>query len=89
MQAEVASAEELAAALAQQEQALTACRERTASLRLAHEEQQRRLVSGQTLAAAFGVPKSAVSFKGGETSKTKRLLVRGVTAAGVKAVVEG
>ena len=53
MQAEVASAEEFAAALAQQEQALTACRERTASLRLAHEEQQRRLVSGQTLAAAF------------------------------------
>ena len=44
---------------------------------------------GETLAAAFGVPKSAVSFKGGETSKTKRLLVRGVTAAGVKAVVEG
>ena len=43
----------------------------------------------ETLAAAFGVPKSAVSFKGGETSKTKRLLVRGVTAAGVKAVVEG
>ena len=43
----------------------------------------------ETFAAAFGVPKSAVSFKGGETSKTKRLLVRGVTAAGVKAVVEG
>ena len=43
----------------------------------------------ETLAAAFGVPKSAVSCKGGETSKTKRLLVRGVTAAGVKAVVEG
>lgn len=43
----------------------------------------------ETLAVAFGVPKSAVSFKGGETSKTKRLLVRGVTAAGVKAVVEG
>ena len=43
----------------------------------------------ETLASAFGVLKSAVSFKGGETSKTKRLLVRGVTAAGVKAVVEG
>lgn len=43
----------------------------------------------ETLAAVFGVSKSAVSFKGGETSKTKRLLVRGVTAAGVKAVVEG
>ena len=52
-QAEVASAEELAAVFAQREQALTACRERTTSLRLAHEERQRRLVSGQTLAAVF------------------------------------
>ena len=33
------------------------------------------------LADAFGLPKSAVVFKGGETSKTKRLLLRGVTAA--------
>ena len=43
----------------------------------------------ETLADAFGLPKSSVVFKSGETSKTKRLLVRGVTAAGVKAVVEG
>ena len=35
----------------------------------------------ETLADAFGLPKSAVVFKGGETSKTKRLLLRGVTAA--------
>lgn len=41
----------------------------------------------ETLADAFGVAKSAVVFKGGETSKTKRLLVRGVSAAAVRAVV--
>ena len=35
----------------------------------------------ETLADALGVPKSRVSFKSGETSKTKRLLVRGMTAA--------
>ena len=34
----------------------------------------------ETLADAFGVSKSSVVFKGGETSKTKRLLLRGVTA---------
>ena len=33
----------------------------------------------EVLADAFGLPKSAVVFKGGETSKTKRLLLRGVT----------
>ena len=43
----------------------------------------------ETLADAFDVAKSAVVFKGGETSKTKRLLVKGVTVAQVKAVVEG
>ena len=43
----------------------------------------------ETLADAFDVAKSAVVFKGGETSKTKRLLVKGVTAAQVKSVVEG
>ena len=32
----------------------------------------------EVLADAFGLPKSAVAFKGGETSKTKRLLLRGV-----------
>ena len=35
----------------------------------------------ETLADAFGLPKSAVVFKGGETSKTKRLLLRGLSAA--------
>lgn len=43
----------------------------------------------ETLADAFDLAKSAVVFKGGETSKTKRLLLMGVTAAQVKAVVEG
>ena len=38
----------------------------------------------EVLADAFGLPKSAVVFKGGETSKTKRLLLRGVTAAQMK-----
>ena len=35
----------------------------------------------EVLADAFGLPKSAVVFKGGDTSKTKRLLLRGITAA--------
>ena len=35
----------------------------------------------EVIADAFGLPKSAVVFKGGETSKTKRLLLRGITAA--------
>ena len=43
----------------------------------------------ETLADAFGLAKSAVSFKCGETSKTKRLLLRGVDAGRVRAVVEG
>ena len=38
----------------------------------------------EVLADAFGLPKSAVVFKGGETSKTKRLLLRGITAAQMK-----
>lgn len=37
------------------------------------------------LAEAFDLPKSAVVFKGGETSKTKRLLLRGVSAAVARA----
>ena len=41
----------------------------------------------ETLADAFGVSKSAVSFKGGETSKTKRILLRGVSAERVRSVV--
>ena len=43
----------------------------------------------ETLADAFNLSKSAVVFKGGETSKTKRLLLTGLTGAQVKAVVEG
>ena len=35
----------------------------------------------ETLADEFGLAKSAVVFKGGETSKTKRLLLKGMTAA--------
>ena len=41
----------------------------------------------ETLAEAFGVPKSSVVFKSGETSKTKRILLRGVDAARVREVV--
>ena len=41
----------------------------------------------ETLADAFGLPKSRVVFKSGETSKTKRLLLRGIGAAEVAAVV--
>ena len=41
----------------------------------------------ETLADAFGVPKSRVVFKGGETSKTKRILLAGVTADEVRKVV--
>ena len=39
-------------------------------------------------ADALGVPKSSVSFKSGETSKTKRLFVAGITAARVVEAVE-
>ena len=41
----------------------------------------------ETLADAFGVPKASIVFKGGETSKTKRLLLKGVSASAVRAVV--
>ena len=41
----------------------------------------------ETLAEAFGLAKSAVQFKSGETSKTKRILLRGLTAAAVKSVL--
>ena len=42
----------------------------------------------ETVADALGVPKSSVSFKSGETSKTKRLFVAGITAARVVEAVE-
>ncbi len=38
----------------------------------------------ETLADEFGVAKSCVVFKSGETSKQKRILLRGVTAAAVR-----
>lgn len=41
----------------------------------------------ETLADAFGLPKSRVIFKGGETSKTKRILLQGLTAGQVQAVM--
>ena len=42
----------------------------------------------ETLADVFGLSKSAVVFKSGETSKTKRILLRGIVAAQVKSVLE-
>ena len=42
----------------------------------------------ETLADAFGLPKSAVVFKSGETSKTKRILLRGLSGERVRAVIE-
>ena len=41
----------------------------------------------ETLADAFGIAKSRVAFKSGETSKTKRILLAGLAAADVAAVV--
>ncbi len=41
----------------------------------------------ETIADAFGLAKSRVSFKSGETSKTKRILLSGVSAAEVERVV--
>ena len=42
----------------------------------------------ETLADAFDLPKARVEFKSGETSKTKRILLRGVSVADVRAKVE-
>lgn len=42
----------------------------------------------ETLADAFNLPKSRVIFKSGETSKTKRILLQGLSAAEVKGVIE-
>jgi uncharacterized protein (TIGR00251 family) len=42
----------------------------------------------ETLADAFGLPKSMVMFKSGETSKTKRILLKGVDAVRVRSVVK-
>lgn len=43
----------------------------------------------ETLADAFGLAKGAVVFKSGKTSKTKRILLRGLTGERVRAVVGG
>jgi len=43
----------------------------------------------ETVADAFGLAKSAVSFKSGETSKTKRLQLVGISGAEVARIVEG
>jgi len=41
----------------------------------------------ETIADAMRLPKSSVVFKGGETSKTKRILLKGATAASVTSAV--
>ncbi len=41
----------------------------------------------ETLADAFDLPKSRVVFKSGETSKTKRILLQGLTEARFKAAL--
>lgn len=43
----------------------------------------------ETLAEAFDLPKSRVVFKSGETSKTKRILLVGLTQDEVERVVVG
>ena len=43
----------------------------------------------ETLADEFGIAKSSVVFKGGETSKSKRILLRGVTADAVARKLQG
>jgi len=42
----------------------------------------------ETLADAFDISKSSVEFVSGETSKTKRILLRGVLAAKVRELCE-
>ena len=41
----------------------------------------------ETLARIFGIPKSASEIKGGATSKHKRILLRGLTAASFQAAL--
>ena len=41
----------------------------------------------ETIADAMGLPKSSVVFKGGETSKTKRILLKGIGGSAVSAAV--
>ena len=41
----------------------------------------------ETIADAFGIPKSRVELKSGQTSKTKRILLRGVSVTVAEAVI--
>jgi uncharacterized protein (TIGR00251 family) len=41
----------------------------------------------ETLASAFGIPKSKVLFKSGETSKQKRILLTGISSQEVRKIV--
>jgi len=41
----------------------------------------------ETLAEAMDLPKSSVIFKGGETSKTKRILLKGMDGSTVSSIV--
>ncbi len=41
----------------------------------------------ETIADAFGLPKSRVEFRSGETSKQKRILLRGISAANVESII--
>lgn len=41
----------------------------------------------ETLADAFGISKSRVELKSGQTSKTKRILLRGVSAGAAEAII--
>ena len=41
----------------------------------------------ETIADAFGLPKSRVEFRSGETSKQKRILLRGISAANVESIM--
>jgi uncharacterized protein (TIGR00251 family) len=43
----------------------------------------------ETVADAFDLPKSRVKFKSGETSKTKRILVRGMNGAAIAELIGG
>ena len=40
----------------------------------------------ETLADVFGLPRRDVVFKGGETAKTKRILLRGMTLSGLSSI---
>ncbi len=41
----------------------------------------------ETIADAFDLPKSRVEFRSGETSKQKRILLRGISAATVESII--